>query len=240
LFIEVVTILLIVNGREFIINSSEISVSEENKNGKIAGIIRKSLLLIFLFFIAFFISNVDIPQMPFFKGIYPNFVVLNIENSLLTILFFLLLLMTIGKKYTYLFKIEPLKIGVTYVWIILAIITVYLMMYLFTDVKGILFYLSQLKTSYFILLLIRVVIIVPIEEELVYRGLLLLVPNKKIKYFMLVVSSIIFALIHEDPLKIIWLALGLGILGIRFNNIWIPIIAHGLWNLLVSFFAFKI
>jgi len=175
---------------------------------------------------------VEIPQIPFFKG--------NIKNSLVTILFFLLLLLTIGKKYTYLFKIEPLKSGVTYVWIIIALIAVYFMMYLFTDVKGILYYSSPLKFSYFVLLLIRLVIIVPIEEEIVYRGLLLLVPYKKIKYLMLVVSSIIFALIHDDPLKIIWLALGLGILGIRFNNIWIPIIAHGLWNLFVSFFAFKI
>ena len=113
-------------------------------------------------------------------------------------------------------------------------------MVLFTNVSGLTFYSSPLEFPYFILLLIRVVIIVPIEEEFVYRGLLLLIPYNKIKYLMLIVSSVIFALIHDDPYKIIWLSLGLGILGIRFNNIWIPIIAHSIWNLLASFFAVKV
>lgn len=192
-----------------------------------------------MYCVTFFISNVDIPQLPFLKEIYPVFVVLNIENSLLTILFWLIILKIIGKNYTYLFRIDPLKNKVTYVWIIITLIAVFLMMLLFTEVSGIAYYSSPLQFSYFVLLLVRVVIIVPIQEEFVYRGLLLLVPSKKIKYFMLVVSSIIFALFHEDPSKIIWLALGFGILGLRFNNIWIPIIAHALWNLFVSFFLFK-
>ncbi|MEK3977314.1 type II CAAX endopeptidase family protein [Psychrobacillus sp. FSL K6-2684] len=220
--------------------NSELLVSKKNNRMNKRGIIRKSFLFLFVSLLTFYISNVEIPQLPFFKKIYPEFVVLNIENSLLTILFLSILLITIGKKYTYLFKFEPLKEGKTYIWIFITILLVYIMMFLFTDVSGLTFYSSPLNFSYFILLLIRVVIIVPIEEEIVYRGLLLLVPSNKIKYLMLIVSSFIFALIHDDPYKIIWLSLGLGILGIRFNNIWIPIIAHSIWNLFVSFFAFKV
>ncbi|MEK4521232.1 CPBP family intramembrane glutamic endopeptidase [Psychrobacillus sp. FSL W7-1493] len=218
----------------------ELLVSKQNNSPNKRGITRKTFLFFFVFLLTFYISNVEIPQLPFFKGIYPEFVVLNIENSLLTILFLSILLLTIGKKYTYLFKFEPLKKGITYIWVFGTILLIYIMMVLFTNVSGLTFYSSPLELPYFILLLIRVVIIVPIEEEFVYRGLLLLIPYNKIKYLMLIVSSVIFALIHDDPYKIIWLSLGLGILGIRFNNIWIPIIAHSIWNLLASFFAVKV
>lgn len=220
--------------------NSELLVSKQNNRRRKRGFFRKTFLFFLVFLLTFYISNVEIPQLPFLKGIYPKFVVLNIENSLLTILFLSILLMTIGKKYTYLFNVEPLKKEKTYIWIFATIVMIYVMMVLFTDVSGLIFYSSPLEFSYFILLLIRVVIIVPIEEEFVYRGLLLLIPSNKIKYLMLIVSSIIFALVHDDPYKLIWLSLGLGILGIRFNNIWIPIIAHSIWNLLASFFAVKV
>ncbi|WP_445506481.1 lysostaphin resistance A-like protein [Niallia sp. 03190] len=83
------------------------------------------------------------------------------------------------------------------------------------------------------MLLFRVTVLVPIQEELLYRGLLILVPSKRIKYLMLIVSSILFAIIHSNPFQMVWL--GLGFLAIRFNNIWIPIIAHAIWNLLATF-----
>lgn len=97
------------------------------------------------------------------------------------------------------------------------------------------FKVPELPPLYLLLLLYRVCVLVPIGEEFLYRGLLLLVPSHKIRYIMLIVSSILFASIHSNPYEIIWLGLGLGILAIRFNTIWVPIVAHALWNLMATY-----
>ncbi|WP_407652074.1 CPBP family intramembrane glutamic endopeptidase [Aquibacillus koreensis] len=81
-------------------------------------------------------------------------------------------------------------------------------------------------------------IIFPIQEELLYRGLLILIPSQRIKYLMLFISSLLFAFIHAEPTFQFFLGLGLGILAIRFNNILVPIFAHSLWNLFNSLFNF--
>lgn len=86
--------------------------------------------------------------------------------------------------------------------------------------------------------LLIVAIIVPIHEELIYRGLLLLVPYNKIKYIMLVFSSILFSVIHPSPIDTFWLSLAFGVLAIRFNSIVVPIVAHSIWNTFNIFFNF--
>ncbi|MGD7024830.1 CPBP family glutamic-type intramembrane protease [Rossellomorea vietnamensis] len=56
-------------------------------------------------------------------------------------------------------------------------------------------------------MLYRVCVLVPIGEEFLYRGLLLMVPSHRIRYVMLIISSIIFASIHSNPYETIWRSL---------------------------------
>ncbi|KOS61635.1 CPBP family intramembrane metalloprotease [Lysinibacillus agricola] len=215
----------------------ELLNSEKSRNmKKLLNFIYKTLLLVILYFMSFIIANIEMPRFDFLNNINPAWVVIDIENDFLVIIFFVLLLKTIGKKYIYLFSIEPLKNNKSYVWIVLSLFATYLIIEM---VSGSNFQLRIFTMDFlsYLVLLLRVLIIVPIAEEFMYRGLLVLIPSKRIKYLMLLVSSIVFALFHDDPTLIIWLGLSLGILAIRFNNIWIPIIAHALWNLFVSFFA---
>jgi uncharacterized protein len=203
-------------------------------------ILLKSFQLVMLFFIAFLLESVAITELIFIEDSLPEFTGLHkVQNRLLVILFFLLLLVTIGKKYIYLFKIDFLKTKESYIWITTTIIAIYIMMQIISGFNNLgYFRLFPLDFISYIQLLMIVVILVPIQEEFLYRGLLLLIPNQKFKYIMLLVSSIIFGLIHNQPFYFFWMGLGLGILAIRFNNILIPIITHSLWNFTASFFDF--
>lgn len=216
----------------------ELLNSEKSRNIKrLLNFIYKTLLLVILYFIAFIIANIEIPRFAFFNNINPAWIVTDIENDFLVIIFFFLLLKTkIGRRYIHLLSVAPLRNKKSYVWIFLSLFTTYLIIEMVSG-SNFQFRVFSLDFLSYLILLIRVLVIVPIAEEFMYRGLLVLVPSKRIKFLMLLVSSIVFASFHDDPTLIIWLGLSLGILAIRFNNIWIPIIAHALWNLFVTFFA---
>ncbi len=205
-----------------------LTANSKTKHKLKTGMLKKSLLFVLLFGITFLIENAKL------QNINPDSVYFKFENRILVILFLLILLITIGKKYIYLLNTEPIKKMESYVWIIITLFVIYIMM----GFENIEFRLFSLGFSYYVLQLVGVVILVPIQEEFLYRGFLLLVPNQKIKYLMLIISSIIFALLHDNPMQFFWMGLGFGILAIRFNNIWIPIITHAIWNLVASFFDF--
>lgn len=199
-------------------------------------ILKKTILLITLALISFLLENLKLPKFIFLKD-FPESLTFKIENRIVVIGFFILLFLVCGKKYKHVFNITLLKDKKSYVWIFIVLLAVIILKQAsmgFPDSFGMI-KTPQLHPVYLLILLFRVTVLVPIQEELLYRGLLILIPSKRINYLMLIFSSILFAFIHSDPFQMVWLGLGLGFLAIRFNNIWIPIIAHLIWNLLATF-----
>jgi len=89
----------------------------------------------------------------------------------------------------------------------------------------------------FLIIIISVVVIAPIIEEMIFRGLLLRGLEKKYKSVVLSViySSILFAVIHVLPslfIQIFLIGMILGFLSIKFNSIFPGIVLHSINNLL--------
>ncbi|MDX8344944.1 CPBP family intramembrane glutamic endopeptidase [Rossellomorea sp. YZS02] len=198
---------------------------------------KKTVMLLTIFFIAFGLENVKLPDDVYFIQGIPRTLMFKLENRLFVLTFFIILLLIYRRKYHHVFSLDVLKDRKMYVWVIITLMCVTFLKQAsigFEDTFG-LIRLPQLSTFHLFFLLLNVCLIVPIQEELLYRGLLIIVPSKRWKVVMLISSSITFALLHTYPLQIIWLGLGLGVLALRFNNLWVPIIAHSLWNLLVTY-----
>ena len=81
-----------------------------------------------------------------------------------------------------------------------------------------------------------VVILAPIFEEILCRGLILNTLRKAMpKWVAIVLSSAIFGIIHGNPIQFIYAtALGilLGWLYTKFDSIWIPMLCHLVFNLM--------
>jgi len=82
--------------------------------------------------------------------------------------------------------------------------------------------------------LILFAVAVPIIEELLFRGLILDTLSESYgSWTSIIISSVIFALLHIYPLSILnafWAGMIYGYLRIRTNSLWPSIILHGLWN----------
>lgn len=89
-----------------------------------------------------------------------------------------------------------------------------------------------------IVLLLLGGIIVPLKEELVYRGLVY--PPLRRDYGKLngiVLSALFFGALHFDMLRFFPLFIGgliLAWLYEKTQNLWTPVIAHGVWNILMT------
>lgn len=142
-----------------------------------------------------------------------------------------ILLIVFRKKYFHFFSITPLKKKKTYYWIIGLLSTIILL-----QQQPLTFKILPLNGMEYVQLFFILCIVVPIEEELLYRGLLILVPSPKFRYVMLIIASLLFAFIHASFFSSLLLGLALGILSIRFRNILVPIVAHSLWNTYSIFF----
>jgi uncharacterized protein len=203
-------------------------------------ILVKSFQFIVIFIIAFLLESVVIPQFLFIEDDLPEVTGLHkVQNRLAVIFFLLLLLFVFRKKYKSIFAVDLVKSKESYIWITATLFAFYIIMQMISGFNHVAeFRLFPLSSSDYIQLLLIVVLLVPIQEEFLYRGLLLLVPDRKFKSIMLLVSSVLFGLLHDHPFEFFWMGLGLGILALRFNTIWIPIIAHALWNFVASFIDF--
>lgn len=85
---------------------------------------------------------------------------------------------------------------------------------------------------------ISLVIIAPILEEFVFRGLLLHRWNKKwgIKY-AIILSSLLFGVMHPDPIGATAFGVAMCILYLRTQSLWVPIICHAINNLVAWLLA---
>ncbi|MEZ4937810.1 MAG: type II CAAX endopeptidase family protein [Crocinitomicaceae bacterium] len=89
----------------------------------------------------------------------------------------------------------------------------------------------------FLLNIIGIAILPAIGEEMIFRGFLIrnFYQNSNNIYFAVIGSSVLFALIHFQPLKILpMLALGLllGLIYVYTRNLWVSIAGHFLNNIL--------
>lgn len=193
-----------------------------------------AILILVIFFIGLFISGIQIPeQFVLIKStISEEIYIAKLQNKLLVIMYFVILLVLIAKKEYYaICYLFPLKKKRTYLWIVGVLTTVVLIQH-----HPFSFHLLPLDFFEYMQLLIIITIITPIYEELMFRGLLILVPPKKFSYPMLIISSVVFASFHPNFWDALILGIALGILAIRFRNLLVPIIAHSLWNLFAIFY----
>lgn len=90
-----------------------------------------------------------------------------------------------------------------------------------------------------VLSFISLVIIAPITEELIYRGYLL---NHWSRiwgiYPAVIISSAIFGALHPDPLGAAIFGIGMSILYLKTQSLYVPIIAHALYNFIVWIIEF--
>lgn len=99
---------------------------------------------------------------------------------------------------------------------------------------------SQNNTYPFIpnfLSFLSLVIIAPIVEEFIFRGLLLHRWNKKwgLKYAILL-SSLLFGIIHPDPIGATAFGIAMCILYLRTQSLLVPVICHATNNLVIWLF----
>lgn len=89
----------------------------------------------------------------------------------------------------------------------------------------------------FLIIIVSVVVIAPIVEEIIFRGLLLRGLEKKYRLAILpiIYSSILFTAIHGLPsffIQIFLIGMVLGFLSIKFNSVFPGIVLHSINNLL--------
>jgi hypothetical protein len=81
---------------------------------------------------------------------------------------------------------------------------------------------------------VSLVIIAPVVEEVAFRGILL--HRWSYKWGMkkaIIISSFIFAVLHIDPIGAFVFGVGMCILYLRFQSLWVPIFCHAANNLVV-------
>ena len=87
---------------------------------------------------------------------------------------------------------------------------------------------------FLILLFTTVVVIAPLTEELMYRGLILDFLRKKYgNWIAIIVSSILFGIVHIIPAPIAVATFGgliYGWLRIHTDSLWPGIFCHAIWN----------
>lgn len=92
---------------------------------------------------------------------------------------------------------------------------------------------SQFPYVYRGLMLLLVVVLAPVVEEFIFRGVLL--QRWAMKWGLrkaLVASSVLFGLLHpNNPVGLTLFGLAMGLLYVRSRSLWVPIVCHGLNNL---------
>ncbi|MDN7242191.1 type II CAAX endopeptidase family protein [Planococcus sp. N028] len=197
----------------------------------------RNIGLFMLFFaVVFLLQNTPYPhefhfiakqldRIDFGRGFHP-------ESSLVVIVFvfciYYIFFKSTIKEY---FSLKPFAHVKTYIGILLFLLVVFVIEHAESNFNYIFqFNFHPFFFSEYAILYLITAIITPIEEELVFRAPLLLLFKKKSRYVWLLFSCIWFTLIHQDSLFALIFSLGLSLLTLKYKNIWIPILAHVLWN----------
>jgi uncharacterized protein len=109
------------------------------------------------------------------------------------------------------------------------------------DGSDVLSQLHSLNTELLVLTVILAVVLLPLIEEVAFRGMLQYHLEKIGRKLSLIVSSLIFGLMHEELLSIIFAVAGgvvYGILFIKYQGILVPLVYHILDNFLAFIISF--
>lgn len=170
--------------------------------------------------------------------------------SLLEFVAFLITMLIFKSARNYLqrrFQFQVFKQWQTYLYLIGAYFIVYYAQYLFNYVleweqagsQVDLFGIDQIGLNFLnvSLLVITFVVIAPITEEIVFRGLIFGFINDKLGLATaLIVSSVIFGLLHPGHhLSTAVIGLVLALLYYRTKSIAVPIVFHMIWNALATY-----
>jgi len=78
------------------------------------------------------------------------------------------------------------------------------------------------------------VVLAPIGEEVLFRGVVFPALKDRLGAVMgIIISSLMFGVLHADPLRLVPLALGGAFLAVLYqhtSSLYAPIAAHGVWN----------
>ncbi len=92
-----------------------------------------------------------------------------------------------------------------------------------------------------VMMAVYAVILGPVVEELIFRGVTLSAANKVMPYyFAIVVQALLFGAFHMNAIQSCYafvLGLGLGYIMYLYDNIWLTIIIHILYNIVGTFFS---
>lgn len=170
--------------------------------------------------------------------------------SLLELATFVLTMLVFRSVRDYLkgsYYIEALKKWQTYLYLIVAYIGVYISQYLFNYVleweqpgsQVDLFGLDQIGINplNFSLLILAFVVIAPITEEIIFRGLIFgFIKDKFGLIAALLISSAIFGLLHPGHhLSTFVMGVAFALLYDRTKSIAVPIVLHMVWNALATY-----
>ncbi len=170
--------------------------------------------------------------------------------SLLELAAFVLTMLVFKSVRDYLrdsYYIQALKKWQTYLYLIVAYIGVYISQYLFNYVleweqpgsQVDLFGLDQIGINplNFGLLILAFVVIAPITEEIIFRGLIFgFIKDKFGLIAALLISSAIFGLLHPGHhLSTFVMGLAFALLYYRTKSIAVPIVLHMVWNALATY-----
>ncbi len=144
------------------------------------------------------------------------------------------------------FDFAPMKLGKTYLYLVVSFILLFISQYLFIG----LLQMDDSSQQYdtlggnlvgdhwinYLLFYFALVVITPIKEELLFRGLFLRFFEEKYNFWIgLILSALIFGLLHVDyPLSAITMGAILGGLYKKTNSIVPPTILHMSWNLIAA------
>lgn len=179
----------------------------------------------------------------------------SLENDFMSMTYLMLYLDTLGFIIAFmLFKsvrrftlenmsFEPLKKGMTYVWILIGLGLILGAQYLVFSVLKLetpsnqnqLFGLTSenFTTLKFIAVFVVTALLTPIKEEFLFRGFLLRFFEAKYAkaWLGLFISSTVFGLMHlEYPLAGVTMGLVFGALYLKTKSVMVPIVAHIIWN----------
>ncbi|WP_440897757.1 lysostaphin resistance A-like protein [Amphibacillus sp. Q70] len=145
------------------------------------------------------------------------------------------------------YRLAALKEWQTYLYIVGAYFVVYFAQYLIFDVfqwevsgsQVDLFGLNQIDLGLMniFLLVIAFVVIAPVLEETLFRGLIFGFLSKKIGFIgALLASSIIFGLLHPGhQLSTTIMGMAFVIIYLKTKSLWTPILLHMIWNALATY-----
>lgn len=213
----------------------------------------------FLFFLSYFAISIGVVfVVGIFLAIIDSFFGTNLIDaldqiqylSLLELATFVLTMLVFRSVRDYLngnYNIQALKKWQTYLYLVGAYLVVYFAQYLFIYLleweqagsQVDLFGLDQIGVSALnlILLILAFVVIAPITEEIIFRGLIFgFIKDKLGLIAALFISSAIFGLLHPGHhLSSFVMGLAFALLYHRTKSIAVPIVLHMVWNALATY-----